>query len=240
MPFRPNGSNYGDSSFDVRQRLAVSTVYALPFGRGKAVGGNMNGFWDEVVGGFNLSSTIDTQSGTPFIVISGVDANRDGNTNDRAVLQSYGSERNPALVKNSAFYTNAASKFASSVSRFPCDPVSGALNTTTRSRTCSDGSGTITFNQGFGIIDPMQRMHRGTLREPGIFNWDMELFKNFHIYRESNLRFSVDGFNLLNRANFSVFSNNMSSPTNFARSTSQRQINNTYSRQFQFALKYEF
>ena len=83
-------------------------------------------------------------------------------------------------------------------------------------------------------------MHRGTLREPGIFNWDMELFKNFHVNRESNLRFSVDGFNILNRANFGVFSNTLSSPTNFARSSSQRSINNTYSRQFQFALKYEF
>lgn len=83
-------------------------------------------------------------------------------------------------------------------------------------------------------------MHCGLLREPGIFNWDMELFKNFHVYRESNLRFSVDGFNVLNHANYGVFSNNMSSPTNFARSSSQRAINNTYSRQFQFALKYEF
>ena len=50
----------------------------------------------------------------------------------------------------------------------------------------------------------------------------------------------MDGFNILNRANFGVFSNNLSSPTNFARSTSQRSFNNTYSRQFQFALKYEF
>ena len=30
--FRPNGSNYGDSSFDVRQRLAVNMVYALRSG----------------------------------------------------------------------------------------------------------------------------------------------------------------------------------------------------------------
>ena len=238
--FRPNGSNYGDSSFDVRQRLALNVVYALPFGQGKMIGGNVNGLVNQLIGGFNLSSTIDTQSGTPFIVISGVDSNRDGNNNDRAVLLTYGSGRNPALVKNSPFYTNASTKFTQSISRFPCDPVTGALDANSRSRTCSDGSGSITFNQGIGIIDPQQRMHRGMLREPGIFNWDMELFKNFRVYRESNLRFSVDGFNILNRANFGVFSNTLSSPTNFARASSQRSINNTYSRQFQFALKYEF
>ena len=37
------------------------------------IGGNMNGFLNEIVGDFNLSSTVDTQTGTPFIVISGVD-----------------------------------------------------------------------------------------------------------------------------------------------------------------------
>ncbi len=240
IAFRPNGANYGDSSFDVRQRVAVNVVYALPFGQGKPIGSNVNGIVNQIIGGFNLSSTIDAQSGTPFIVIAGVDGNRDGNNNDRAVLLNYGTGHNPPLVKNSPFYTNASTNFNQSVSRFPCDPVTGALNTTTRTRTCQDGGGAIILNQGIGLIDPTLRMHRGQLREPGIFNWDMELFKNFRVYRESNLRFSVDGFNVLNRANFGVFSNNMSSPTNFARSSSQRSINNTYSRQFQFALKYEF
>ncbi len=238
--FRPIGSNYGDSSFDVRQRVAVNTVYALPFGRGKALAGNVNGVVNEIIGGFNLSSTVDAQTGTPFIVLAGVDSNRDGNTNDRAVLLNYGTGHNPPLVKNSPIYTNAKNGFTQSVSRFPCDPVTGQLDPVSRTRTCGDGNGVIVLNQGIGLIDPAQRMHRGQLREPGIFNWDMELFKNFHVYRESNMRFSVDGFNVLNHANFGVFSNTMNSPTNFARSSAQRAINNTYSRQFQFALKYEF
>ena len=30
-------SNYGNSNFDVRQRLSASYIYELPFGRGKAL-----------------------------------------------------------------------------------------------------------------------------------------------------------------------------------------------------------
>lgn len=228
--FRPIGNNYGDSSFDVRQRIAVNVVYNLPFGRGKRLGSNVNGFMNEIIGGWNLSSTVDAQTGTPFIVTSGVDSNRDGITNDRAVLNSL-SVRTPGLVKNSTLFSSP------NVSEFQC-PVT-AVNAVTRSKTCTDGNGTITFNQGIGLTNPTQRMHRGVLREPGIFNWDMEVFKNFKIYREQNLRFSVDAFNVLNRANFGVLGGTLTS-SSFARASSQRAINNTYSRQFQFALKYDF
>lgn len=234
--FRPNGSNYGDSSFDVRQRLAVNALYALPFGRGKAIGKDVNGFVDEVIGGWNLTTTVDTQTGTPYIINAGVDSNRDGNTNDRATLLTPGSDHNPGLVKSSPVYTNSQNGFNQTVSRFQC---SQTLNATTRSRTCADGTGSITFNQGIGILDPRLRTGRGAFREPGIFNWDMEVFKTFRIYKESNLRFSVDAFNVLNHANFGVAQNTLTG-TSFATSLAQRAISNTYSRQFQLALKYEF
>ena len=233
VKFRPIGNNYGDSSFDVRQRAAVNVVYELPFGHGRTLANNAAGYVDEVIGGWNLSTTVDTQTGTPYIVNSGVDSNRDGTTNDRAILVSY-SDRNPALVKNSALF--GFPNNGQNVSRFQC--ATTAVDAT-RSKTCQDGSGTITFNQGLGILDPTARMHRGTLREPGIFNWDMELAKNFRIYKESNLRFLVDAFNVLNHANYNVLGGTLTS-SSFARSSSQRSINNTASRQFQLALKYEF
>ena len=228
--FDPIGrnNNYGDSAFDVRQRLAVNALYALPFGRGKALAGNDSTLVDEFIGGWNLTSTVDTQTGTPFNPVTGVDANRDGNTNDRVVLTSY-SVRNPGLTKNFSLATPA-------VSEFQC---TGSGVNAARSRTCADGSGTIIFNQGIGVVNPTLRMHRGVLREPGLFNWDMEVFKNFKIHNENNLRFSVDSFNVLNHANFNLLTNTLTS-SNFGRTLSERSINNTYTRQFQAALKYEF
>ncbi len=230
---RPLGSNYGDSSFDVRHRLAMNAVYELPFGRGKRFGDGVNGAFNEVIGGWNLTTTVDTQTGTPYLPIGGVDANRDGTTNDRVILNSY-SNRTPHLVKNTALYGYPGN--GANVSRYQC-PTTAPVN---QVKTCTDGySGTVTFSEGIGVIDPTLRMHRGVLREPGIFDWDMEAFKNFHIYKESNLRFSADAFNILNHANFGVSGATLTS-SSFGRSSSQRTINNTASRQFQFALKYSF
>lgn len=227
IKFRPIGANYGDSSFDVRQRLAVSALYELPFGRGKAFGNNTNGVANQFIGDWHLNNIIDTQTGTPFQINSGVDSNRDGDTNDRAVLVS-ASSHNPALVKTFSGATPI-------VSRFQCS----AFDSTARSRTCTAGNGTVQFNQGIGVIDPTLRIHRGAFREPGIFNWDMELFKNFQVHDHGNIRFSTDAFNVLNRANFYLLGTALTG-SSFAQSGSQRQINNTYSRQLQFAVKYEF
>ncbi len=235
--FRPIGSNYGDSAFDVRHRVAMNAVYALPFGRGQRFGRGVNKGLDEAIGGWNLTSTVDTQTGTPYLPTAGVDSNRDGTTNDRVILNSY-ANRTPHLVKNTALYGYPAN--GANVSRYQCPTT--AVDPVTRSKTCQDGYGTagpVIFNQGIGVIDPILRMHRGVLREPGLFNWDAEVFKNFHIYKESNLRFSADAFNLLNHPNFGVSGATLTS-SSFGRSSSQRAINNTYSRQFQFALKYEF
>lgn len=229
--FRPIGYNYGDSGFDVRQRIATSVLYALPFGRGKMIGHDVNGFVDEIIGGWNLSSTIDFQTGTPFLINSGVDSNRDGTVNDRAFLLTPGSPRNPKLVKNSPLFGFP------NVSRFQCSVT--APTGTNLTKTCADGSTTITFGEGLGNINPVNTLHRGSFREPGIFNWDAEIFKNFKVKSYGNLRFSADGFNVLNRANFGTSGATLTS-SSFSRSSSARAINNTVSRQFQFALKYEF
>jgi len=231
--FRPIGYNYGDSSFDVRHRLAVSVNYELPFGRGKMFGSNANAITNQVVGGWHLGSIVDTQTGTPYIVVTGVDSNRDGNTNDRAIITQVGT-RNPSLTKN---FTNSSGP---TVSRFGCNTTaSPAIDPVTRSRTCAAGSGTITFNQGIGVSDPTLRMHRGSLREPGIFNWDAQLFKNFKVRELATVRFSADAFNVLNHTNFGVFTNTITSLT-FARSNAQRSLGNTQSRQLQLALKVDF
>jgi hypothetical protein len=233
--FRPIGANYGDSGFDVRQRIATNVVYALPFGRGKMIGHDVNGFVNEFIGGWNLSSTIDFQTGTPFVIFSGADANRDGTNNDHAKLLTPGSPISAQLVKNSPLFNYPAA--GANISRFQC-PVTAPFGPNL-TKTCADGNSNVIFGEAIGTIDPTTLLHRGYFREPGIFNWDAELAKNFHVYKEANLRFSADGFNVLNRANFSTLGSTLTSGT-FSRASATRAINNTVSRQFQFALKLEF
>jgi hypothetical protein len=65
--YRPS-ANYGNSNFDIRNAFKGDVIYQLPFGRNKMFLNN-NHLLDEVVGGWQLASTIIVQSGQPFTAI---------------------------------------------------------------------------------------------------------------------------------------------------------------------------
>jgi hypothetical protein len=60
-------ANYSNSNFDVRHAFKGYVVYELPFGKGRTFL-NSNTFVDEVVGGWQLSTTVVLQTGQPFTV----------------------------------------------------------------------------------------------------------------------------------------------------------------------------
>jgi hypothetical protein len=72
-------SNYGNSNFDVRQRLSLSYIYELPFGRGKAWL-NRPGVARTVLGGWQLSGVTSYQTGLPFTPILSFDPTNTGTT----------------------------------------------------------------------------------------------------------------------------------------------------------------
>ncbi len=78
MPERGNGSDYtmlinpwapgqlyGPSDFDMRHQFNAYWVADLPFGRGKAFGGNVGGLTNALIGGWQLSGTFRATSGLP-------------------------------------------------------------------------------------------------------------------------------------------------------------------------------
>jgi hypothetical protein len=62
-------ANYGASNFDVRNAFKGGLVYELPVGRGKHFSMNNNRILDEILGGWQASTTIVLSSGNPFTVI---------------------------------------------------------------------------------------------------------------------------------------------------------------------------
>jgi hypothetical protein len=52
--------------FDVPQRLVIGSILDMPVGKGKALGGNMSGVADKVVGGWGVNTIITFQSGYPI------------------------------------------------------------------------------------------------------------------------------------------------------------------------------
>ncbi len=63
--------NYGFSDFDRRHSLGTNFVWELPFGQGKWIAGNASGFWQRVIGGWQVSGLMRYTSGRPFSVFAG-------------------------------------------------------------------------------------------------------------------------------------------------------------------------
>ena len=64
------------SAFDVPHQIAISGIYALPVGRGKAFLSHSNAFVDEVLGGWQAQTIVVLRSGTPYTLsINGDRAN---------------------------------------------------------------------------------------------------------------------------------------------------------------------
>lgn len=59
-------AEYSHAPHDIRQRLAFSSSYLLPFGRGKKFGSNMSGAANSVLGNWELHSILTLQTGNAF------------------------------------------------------------------------------------------------------------------------------------------------------------------------------
>ena len=75
---------------------------------------------------------------------------------------------------------------------------------------------------------------RGAVRGPGLFRWDMSLFKNTKLYERLDAQFRAEAFNMPNHTNLDGVSTSLSSRL-FARVVSARDA-----RVFQFGLKLRF
>ena len=65
------GLNYAHSDFDRRHAVQAFFVAELPFGSGRRLRGDATGFWDGVIGGWQVSGLVRWWSGRPFTVYSG-------------------------------------------------------------------------------------------------------------------------------------------------------------------------
>jgi Carboxypeptidase regulatory-like domain/TonB dependent receptor len=69
----------GNSAYDVRNRLVVSSLYELPFGKGKAfLSGSRLG--NAIAGGWLFTGIFSAQSGLPFTPVESVDTSNTGTT----------------------------------------------------------------------------------------------------------------------------------------------------------------
>jgi len=67
--FYDHSLNKGNSSLDQRHVFVTSAVYDLPFGRGQRFASNVGRPLDLVIGGWQLNTVVQVQTGSPFSIV---------------------------------------------------------------------------------------------------------------------------------------------------------------------------
>jgi len=163
------------SSQDVSQRLVVSYVLDLPFGRGKRYASNLSGIGNGVVSGWGIDGVTTFQRGFPVKITYA------GSTSLEGANLGVSNVR-PDVVPG-------------------CDRLSGGghvsnwFNTSCFAAPITTGA----FQWGFGSesrVDPV-------IRAPGINNFDFAVFKRTKVSERVGIEFRTEFFNIFNHPYFS-------------------------------------
>ena len=158
----------GPADFDLRHQAVVSMIYQPDYYTGE------NRFLRNTINGWSIAPIFSIHSGTPFTVGNSIDANFDGNTNDRAQIigDPYsGTCPNGFAVGTIQCWINTAG-FAQN------NPAAGAP---------VDGNSS-----------------RNAFRSPGFKNLDLAIFRTFNLTERFHLEFRAEGSNTLNFANYNT------------------------------------
>ncbi|CAN5574908.1 hypothetical protein BH10ACI4_BH10ACI4_20750 [soil metagenome] len=232
-------ADYGPSGFDVKHRFTLNGNYELPFGKGHAFL-NQSGLLDYLVGGFSSSLVFRAQTGQPLTIgTNGINSPSGASVNAIRVGDPFkggGSPdpSNPGVVCPTTVRT---------VKNWynPCafaNPKADNIGYTTAKY--SDGTfipNSVSGQAAYAYVGS----NRGQVRGPGYERVDMSLFKSVKTFREQNLQFRADIFNLLNTPAYGDPSTR-NIGNNGGQITGSRtfQSNTPDSRFFQFALKYTY
>jgi hypothetical protein len=182
-------ANYGDSSFDARQRFVTSYTYDLPVGKGKAFL-NQGGVVDEVLGGWRFSGITTFQTGVP---VSVGDAGARSDTCD-LFFEFYSCWDRPNRLSNAIPIAN---------------PRTAQFNNNLGGTRAAYGNkGNYYFYpNAFGreALNTMGNAGRNFFHGPGLNNFDFAIFKDFRLTESKKLELRFESFNLFNHAQFDSY-----------------------------------
>jgi hypothetical protein len=172
---------YSLSSFDSRQRLAVSYVYSLPFGRNQMFLGNVSGFVDKLVSGYGINGVTTFQEGYPMAFTMA--------QNNIGTYALTGNTR-PNVVPG------CAKSIGGPIQKRLGDSAPGGVVSNPYFNTACFTAPVTPFSLG------NESRTDNALRGPGIANFDFALFKDTNITEKVALQLRIESFNLFNRVQF--------------------------------------
>jgi hypothetical protein len=204
----PTAGVYGNSIFDIRHRLTLSTTYAIP-GR-KGLG--------QLLQGWELNSVVTLQSASPW---GAQDFTNDfSGTNQVNELDSYGQPwnffGNPNDFKAGrnvatpcwAGSGGSAIPTPCSLGAGPAACLSAATALGTGAVNTLNSVGCYVSTNGKSVLIPpalgtIGNSERNNFRDLGLKNWDVSVIKETKIKERLTAQFRAEFFNVLNHANFS-------------------------------------
>jgi hypothetical protein len=177
MDFQNWRAERADSAFDRRQRFTFAGIWEVPLFRKDG-----NWFKKNLVGNWLLSGTYTAESPEYATVQSNFDANLNGDTVDRAIL-------NPNGTRGTGSGITALDRTGQSVAIG--DPTTAAyVATNPTAQYILSGPGSYTT------------LGRNTLPTRGINNIDFSAVKRFNVSEHKSLEISASAFNLINHPQF--------------------------------------
>ncbi|MCU1268785.1 MAG: hypothetical protein JWN74_79 [Acidobacteriaceae bacterium] len=171
----------GRSLFDARHRFVFSYQWSLPFWQ------HPQGWYQQVLGAWQLNGIVTAMSGTPFTVFDSRDVSEQGGAPE---ITGFSANR-PNLVSgqnpNSGPHSANAWLNENAFARINPDPKSPVQQFGTAGRNIAQG--------------------------PGYANWDFSVFKNISIAESKEVQFRAEFFNLLNHTNYRLPDSDISSRT---------------------------
>jgi hypothetical protein len=188
--------DYGSSDFDVRHRIVVAPVYAVPYFK------NTTGLKKLALDGFQFSGIFQATTGNPFSEFDG--SNEDVAKDPRATFLV------PVAHKRSGPEVNISNLYGPNTFgylQFPDYTPANYNMTVNPICGCAD----------FGPF-PTNMSHRNAFQGPGLWSFDAVAEKKFAINEKYGLTLRGEGFNVFNHANLYLNNggNNDASVFNYA------------------------
>jgi len=212
------------SSQDVSQRLVVSYVLDLPFGRGRKYLNGLTGVSSKLVTGWGVDGVTTFQRGFPVKISYGKGNSLSGSGLGIGTLR-------PDVVAGCN----------KSVSGSPASKLNGWFNASCFQSPGLNTPGLATVpgipnGWAFGNEPRVD----ATLRQQGINNFDFAVFKKTTIAERASIEFRTEFFNLFNHPQFGPPNGTCCTANNPAFGVVNSTIGNAQARLIQFALKFEF
>ena len=209
---------YGPVDFNRNHVFVFSTVYELPFGRGKKYMGNASRALDYAVGGWQLANTTNWSSGLPWTP----SFNECGPEQDVGICR-------PNKGKGT-LHTGAGS----------LDPISHTITYFTPVADITTNPGVFT-DPGVGNLG---NLGRNTYHGPSGFYSDLSVVKKFQVFEKLSAQFRMDAFNIFNHPVYAFSQNNGANGCIDCQGGNNGKItaleSGTTMRQLQFAIRFDF